>query len=235
MKPTSPVSPKGILLSFFRAWRRKNVPSEGSGTWVSDIVTKTETRNEIRRKDREKDDAWVGAYLQRAAFGFLATVRDGQPFLNSNLFVYDADRHAIYLHTARRGRTETNLGEPVQVAFSTAEMGRLLPAAEALEFSVEYSGVVVFGTGQIVEDPEEAEAGLQMILDRYAPHLEPGRDYRPIVPEELRRTAVFRIDIEAWSGKEKFVGPEFEGAFDLPRISIPFEPPPSAASRGSST
>lgn len=97
MKPTSPVSPKGILLSFFRAWRRKNVPSEGSGTWVSDIVTKTETRNEIRRKDREKDDAWVGAYLQRAAFGFLATVRDGQPFLNSNLFVYDADRHAIYL------------------------------------------------------------------------------------------------------------------------------------------
>ena len=58
-----------------------------------------------------------------------------------------------------------------------------------------------------------------------------GRDGRPF----LRPTAVFRIDIEAWSGKGKFVGPEFEGAFDLPRIPIPFEPPPSASSRGSST
>jgi nitroimidazol reductase NimA-like FMN-containing flavoprotein (pyridoxamine 5'-phosphate oxidase superfamily) len=189
----------------------------------------------MRRKDRGKDDAWIGAYLQSAAFGFLATVREGQPFLNSNLFVYDSGRHAIYLHTARTGRTETNLSEPVQVAFSTAEMGRFLPADEALEFSVEYSGVVVFGTGQIVEDPEEAEAALQMILDRYAPHLEAGRDYRPIVPEEMKRTAVFRVDIEAWSGKEKCVDPSFEGAFELPRLSIPFEQPPSPAPEGSST
>ncbi len=189
----------------------------------------------MRRKDRGKDDAWIAAYLRSAAFGFLATVREGQPFLNSNLFVYDAGRHAIYPHTARTGRTQTNLSEPIQVAFSTAEMGRLLPADEALEFSVEFSGVVVFGTGQIVEDPEEAEAGLQMILDRYAPHLEPGRDYRPIIPKEMKRTAVFRIDIEAWSGKEKFVDPAFEGAFDLTRISIPFEPLRSGAPRGSST
>ena len=195
----------------------------------------TETRNDIRRSDRGRDDAWIGAYLQAADFGFLATVRDGQPFLNSNLFVYDAGQHVIYFHTARIGRTETNLSEPVQVAFSTAVMGRLLPADEALEFSVEYSGVVVFGTGQVVEDAEEAEAGLQMILDRYAPHLEPGRDYRAIVPEEIKRTAVFRIDIEAWSGKEKFVDPAFEGAFELPRIAIPFEPPPSDAPRESST
>ena len=148
-------------------------------------MTRSETRVDMRRRDRGRDDAWIGAYLQAASFGFLATVREGQPFLNSNLFVYDPGRHAIYLHTARTGRTETNLSEPVPVAFSTAAMGRLLPADEALEFSVEYSGVVVFGTGQVVEDAEEAEAGLQMILDRYAPHLEPGRDYREIVPEEM--------------------------------------------------
>ena len=192
-------------------------------------MTRTETRTDMRRKDRGKDDAWIGSYLQSAGFGFLATVQDGQPFLNSNIFVYDADRHAIYIHTARTGRTQTNLTDPVQVAFSTAAMGRLLPADEALEFSVEFSGVVVFGSGCIVEDADEAKAALQMILDRYAPHLEAGRDYRPIVPAEMKRTAVFRIDIEAWSGKEKSVAPEFEGAFELPRVAIPFEPPQSAA------
>jgi hypothetical protein len=63
---------------------------------------------------------------------------------------------------------------------------------------------------------------------------EPGRDYREIVPEEMKQTAVFRIDIEEWSGKEKFEAPAFEGASELPRMAIPFEPPSAAAPRGSS-
>jgi hypothetical protein len=51
----------------------------------------------------------------------------------------------------------------------------------------------------------------------------------------MKRTAVFRIDIEEWSWKEKFVDPAVEGAFELPRMVIPFEPPSAAAPRGSST
>lgn len=169
------------------------------------------------------DDAWIQDYLTRAPFGFLAMARGEQPLLNSNLFAYVPDRRAVYLHTHRTGRTRDTLAEPGRVAFSVAHMGRMLPASEALEFSVEYAGVVVFGTGRVVTDPEEAERALQLLLDKYAPHLRPGRDYRRIVPEELRRTAVFRVDIDAWSGKKKEVGPGFPGAYryedvrDVPR------------------
>ena len=42
------------------------------------------------------------------------------------------------------------------------------------------------------------------LLDKYFPDLKPGKDYRPITPEEISRTSVFAIEIEAWSGKEKF-------------------------------
>ncbi len=175
-------------------------------------------RHETRRRDRAKDDAWIEAYLDWAPFGFLATVDDGQPFLNSNLFVHDAAKRAIYLHTHRTGRTRDNLTEPRPVAFSVAHMERLLPAAEALEFSVEYSGVVVFGVGTVVTDGAEAERGLQLLLDKYAPHLRPGRDYRSIQPEELKRTAVFRIDIEDWSGKRKEVDADFPGAYAYERV-----------------
>lgn len=84
-------------------------------------------------------------------------------------------------------------------------MGRLLPAPEALEFSVEYAGVVTFGTGRVVEEQDEARTALQMLLDKYAPHLRPGVDYRATTDDELKRTAVYRIDIEAWSGKQKGV------------------------------
>ena len=182
---------------------------------------------EPRRRDRSMDDAWIRAFLARAPWGVLATVEDGRPFLNANLFVYEEARHVVWTHTARVGRTRTNVegagegGAPV--AFSASAMGRLLPADEALEFSVEYAGVVVLGRGTVVEDAAEKEHGLQLLLDRYAPHLRPGRDYRGITAEELKRTAVYRIDVEAWSGKQKAVDPDFPGAFALPGVTVPFE------------
>lgn len=168
---------------------------------------------EVRRRDRAKEDPWIRAFLKQAPTGVLATVREGQPYLNSNLFVYDEARHVIYMHTAQAGKTRANLEDDERVAFTTFEMGRLLPADEALEFSVEYDGVTAFGRGRVVDDPAEAEEALQQLLDKYAPHLRPGRDYRPITAGELKRTAVFRIDVERWSGKQKKVEASFPGAY----------------------
>jgi nitroimidazol reductase NimA-like FMN-containing flavoprotein (pyridoxamine 5'-phosphate oxidase superfamily) len=92
-------------------------------------------------------------------------------------------------------------------------MGRLLPATYALEFSVEYAGVVVFGTASVVSDDAEARHGLQLLLDKYAPHLRSGEHYRPITDEELARTSVYRVQIEKWSGKKKEAPADFPGAF----------------------
>ena len=173
--------------------------------------------NKVRRQDREvTDEAYIRDYLQKAPSGALATVSEGQPFINSNLFVYEEATNAIYLHTARVGRTQANVdavAEGTPVCFSVFSMGRLLPAKQALEFSVEYEGVTVFGKGTIVSDDAEASRTLQLLLDKYAPHLKPGEDYEPINAEELKRTAVFRIDIESWSAKRKEVASDFPGAF----------------------
>lgn len=169
--------------------------------------------NKVRRHDRAvEDDAWIRAALHRVAIGALATVHEGQPFINSNLFVYDEENHCIYMHTARVGRTQANVSQKAPVCFSISEMGRLLPAEEALQFSVEYAGVSVFGNASIIYD-DEAKYALQLLLDKYAPHLRPERDYRPVVEEELKRTAVFRINIESWSGKKKEVEADFPGAY----------------------
>lgn len=168
----------------------------------------------VRRKDRAiTDEAWIGALLGRAAMGVLATVADGKPFLNANLFVFDPAQYVIYMHTARAGRTRDHIAGETPVCFTVNEMGRLLPATVALEMSVEYASVVVFGRATVVGDEAEAAYGLQLLLDKYFPHLHPEADYRPIQPEELARTAVYRIAIDAWSGKQKQVADDFPGAF----------------------
>jgi nitroimidazol reductase NimA-like FMN-containing flavoprotein (pyridoxamine 5'-phosphate oxidase superfamily) len=170
--------------------------------------------NEVRRSDRAvEDEAWIRALLRRVPFGTLATVAGDQPFVNSNLFVYDESAHAIYMHTANVGRTRHNVGENARVCFSVSEMGRLLPADTALNFSVEYAGVTAFGSAAIIDDQAEAMRALQLLLDKYFPHLRPGQDYRPVTADELARTAVYRIQIEQWSGKKKEAAADFPGAF----------------------
>ena len=159
------------------------------------------------------DEAWIRALLQRASACSLATVHGGQPFINITLFVYDVAEHAIYMHSAQVGRTRTNVEQEERVCLGVYEMGRLLPANEALKFDVEYASVIVFGRASIVSDPEEARRALQMLLDKYCPHLRPGDDYRAITPEEIARTTVYRLQIEHWSGKQTRAPADFPCAF----------------------
>ena len=169
---------------------------------------------EVRRADRAvDDDAWIAETLRTAPFAALATVADGQPFINNNLFAFDEAAHAIYMHTAALGRTRSNVEAEARCCFSVSQMGRLLPHETALGMSVEYASVVVHGCAQVVADETEAKRALQLLLEKYFAHLEYGKDYRAIQPEELARTAVYRIEIEEWSGKRKQVADDFPGAF----------------------
>ncbi|MBE0697018.1 MAG: pyridoxamine 5'-phosphate oxidase family protein [Anaerolineaceae bacterium] len=171
-------------------------------------------RSNVTRHDREvQDESWIVELLQRVPMGTLATASGEQPYQSTLLFIYDPNRRAIYLHTARRGRVWENLRANPRSCFTIAEMGRLLPAETALNFSVEYNSVVIFGNAVLVDDPTEAECALQLILDRYFPHLHSGQDYRPITASERDVTAVYRLEIEEWSGKRKAVPEDFPGAF----------------------
>lgn len=177
----------------------------------------------VRRKDRAvNDEAWIEEMLLKAPSGVLATSRDGQPFVNMNVFVYDPSAKSIYLHTAKEGQTRANVEENERVCFCVYEMGRLLPAMYARNFSVEYTGVVVFGRVEIVTDELQAARALQLLLGKYAPHLKPGEHYRPITSNEISQTTVYRIQIERWSGKRKVAPADHPGAF---RFAEPAAPP----------
>jgi len=169
--------------------------------------------NKIRRSDRAKDEAWIREFLQHGEVGTMATANGDQPFLVTRNYAYDEAQHAIYMHGAKKGRTFDNVQANNKVCFSVSEIGRLLPADEALEFGTEYAGVVIFGKIIVVAGEAEATHGLRLLMDKYFPHLEYGVDYKPIIPAALKVTAVFRIDIESWSGKEKKAAQDFPGAF----------------------
>jgi len=119
----------------------------------------------------------------------------------------------IYMHGAPVGRTRANVETEERVCFSVSEMGRLVPAPRAFNMSVEYAGVTVFGRALLLDDDAEKERALQMLVDKYFPHLLPGEDYGRSTPDERARTSVYRIEIDHWSGKRKVAEPDHPGAF----------------------
>jgi nitroimidazol reductase NimA-like FMN-containing flavoprotein (pyridoxamine 5'-phosphate oxidase superfamily) len=169
--------------------------------------------NQPLRKDRSKDDAWIRAALERMPFGMLATENEGQPFIKPTTFAYDQAENAIYIHGALAGRMRANIELNPRVCFCIAEMGRLLPADTAMEVGVEYASAVVFGSMEEVTDQAQATHGLQLLLERYFSYMKAGVDYREVQPEEVDVTAVYRIRIDSWSGKETHASADFPGAF----------------------
>ncbi len=173
-----------------------------------------DSRTRMRRRDRQvADEGWIEGFLAGGEFGVVATSLADQPFIHPRTYVYDPQAKAIYLHGAKTGKTHKILTQNDRVAFAVSRLGRLRPAPKASELGVEYESVVVFGRMVVVADPGEARHALTLLNRKYFPHLVPGRDYEDITETDLAMTAVFRIDIEAWSGKRSLASDDEKDVF----------------------
>jgi nitroimidazol reductase NimA-like FMN-containing flavoprotein (pyridoxamine 5'-phosphate oxidase superfamily) len=165
--------------------------------------------NRVRRRDRAVEDpAWIRAFLAKAPYGVVATESQGQPFMNPVLFAYDQESNSLVFHTSRAGRIYANIAANPRVCFCVSEMGRLLPAGRAAGFDVEYSSVVIHGRARVLDDEGETLRGLRLLLSKYFPDLKYGKDYAEAPPADIARPAVYRVDIDSWSGKRNIAPSE---------------------------
>ena len=160
--------------------------------------------NAQRRPELAQDDEWIRGFLARAPIGHIATHWDDQPFITPTNFWYDAGRHAIYFHSNLVGRVRANSERHDRVCFEASEFGRLLPSNAALEFSVQYESVIAFGSIRVQEDDDEKRRALYGLLGKYFPAMTAGQEYRPITDQELKRTSVYAIAVDSWSGKRNW-------------------------------
>lgn len=157
-----------------------------------------------RLPEYQRDDEWIRAFLRQAKVGHIASARDGQPFLNPTTFWFDEAKHQIIFHSNVTGRIRSNIESNPKVAFETSELGKMLPANVALEFSLQFRSVVVFGKARLISNPEEARRVMYRLIHKYFPEMAAGREFREITEKELKRTSVYAIEIEEWSGKENW-------------------------------
>jgi uncharacterized protein len=157
-----------------------------------------------RLPEYERDDDWIRAFLREAKVGHIASARDDQPFLNPSTFWFDEANHQIIFHSNVAGRMRSNIESNSSVAFEASELGKMLPSNVALEFSLQFRSVIVFGTARILTDPNEIRRVMYGLIRKYFPAMIAGKEYREITDKELKRTSVYAIKIEEWSGKENW-------------------------------
>jgi nitroimidazol reductase NimA-like FMN-containing flavoprotein (pyridoxamine 5'-phosphate oxidase superfamily) len=157
-----------------------------------------------RLPEYKRDEAWIRAFLHKAKVAHIASAWGDQPFLNPSTFWFDEANHRIIFHSNIAGRVRANIERNPKVCLEASELGKLLPSNIALEFSLQYRSVLVFGTTRILEDPGEKRTALYGLIGKYFPEMEARKEYRPITDKELKRTTVYAIEIESWSGKENW-------------------------------
>ncbi|WP_255192345.1 pyridoxamine 5'-phosphate oxidase family protein [Natronobeatus ordinarius] len=175
----------------------------------------------IRYRGKAVDDsAWIVEFLAGQETGVLGLVDEDEPHLVTQLFVYDEDEGAIYVHGARAGRTHDVVEREgsLRACFTTSDSGRYIPADEPVNFTVEYASVVAYGDVDLLEGRAEKRRVLEAFMEKFAPHLTPGEDYEEMSEESIDRTAVYRLDVARWSGKEGEKPPAYPGAYDLEAV-----------------
>ncbi|HLF27887.1 MAG TPA: pyridoxamine 5'-phosphate oxidase family protein [Anaerolineae bacterium] len=160
--------------------------------------------NAQRRPQNAQDDEWIKDFLARARVGHVATRWEEQPFITPTTFWYDAERHQIVFHSNSIGRVRANADRRAEACFEASEFGKLLPSNIALEFSLQYQSAIAFGKIRVLQDDADKRRALYGLLGKYFPTMRPGHEYRPITDQELRRTSVYAIAIDSWSGKRNW-------------------------------
>lgn len=152
------------------------------------------------------DDAWIRKYLHCGQIAHIASLWDDQPFVTPSTYLYDEAGGRLIFHSNITGRIRANIERNPKVCVEISGLGKMLPSNVALEFSLQYRSVVIFGSARIIEDRNEQREVLHKLITKYFDGMESGREYRPATDKELKHTTVYEIKIESWSGKDHWKG-----------------------------
>lgn len=179
----------------------------------------------MRRKDREMDEGFGFAVIDRADFGVLSLVgANGEPVSVPLSIARDGRR--LYFHSATKGEKVEALqdGRQVSVVFvSDVRVPNLYPAEElelllqngdaasvlgSKVFTTEFASAIVQGRVFREYDDANKKEALRLICQRFVPARMAYFDL--VLGDNLDFVAVYRIEIDCLTAKRKKYGSDRE-------------------------
>ncbi len=135
-------------------------------------------------------------------------IEDGLPYVIPLSYHFDSDQHdRLYLHGSIRSRALELLASGAPVCVTVTLTDGLVYSRKAMNHSMNYRSVVLFGTAREVKDKEEKFSIFDRMVQRYFPGRLLERDYNPPPPSDLGVTALVEVQIMEWNAKARRGGP----------------------------
>jgi len=135
---------------------------------------------------------------------------DAQPYVVPMACVRQGS--VLLLHGSVASRLMKNLADGLLCCVTVTHLDGIVLARSAFHSSMNYRSVMVFGEARVVEDKALKRAGLDALVEQFAP----GRlaDLRDPTPKELNATTLLSLPIETFTTKVRS-GPPDDLASDL--------------------
>jgi nitroimidazol reductase NimA-like FMN-containing flavoprotein (pyridoxamine 5'-phosphate oxidase superfamily) len=135
--------------------------------------------------------------LDEALFCTISYAMNNKPYSIPTSFVRYGDK--IYIHGSVGSHFIRELDKGIPVCITVMLTDALVVAKSALSHSVNYRSVVIFATGEKIEDEKGKLESFEWLMDKIVPG---SWNYlRPITESEIRRTAVLAFNLAEASAK----------------------------------
>ena len=153
----------------------------------------------MNRLDKEiTDSTEINGILRQGKFTTIGLCRDGEPYVVTLSYGFDAARNALYFHCAAKGlKLDFVRTNPNVCATVVDDRGYVQG-----ECSHKFRSVVLWGVMTKVEDLEEKEHAVRVMQNHLETDPEAVRRKSPIDTESLQDTGFLRLDIHEVTGKK---------------------------------
>ena len=162
------------------------------------------TLNTVKRVPKRGiyDKETVYAIVDDALICHVSFVYEGRPIIIPTIHARDGDN--LLLHGATSSRMLKHIATGADLAIAVTHLDGLVLARSVFHHSMNYRSAVLFGKGQLIEDPEEKMKALEIFTEKLIPHR--WDDARQPSAKEEKATHIVSIPIESASAKVR-VGP----------------------------
>ncbi len=135
-------------------------------------------------------------------------VEGGQPYVIPMSYHYDRSApESIYIHGSVRSRAMKHLAAGAPVCITVTLTDGLIYSRKAMNHSMNYRSVMIFGEGKEVENDAEKSRLFDRMVQRYFPGRTLDHDYNAPPPTDLGVTTLVEVAIMDRSAKARRGGP----------------------------
>ena len=164
------------------------------------LTERTRIRNHPERAVPEE----TTEILSQGMVAHLGFIQDDVPFVIPFTYHYDAESpDSIYLHGSIRSRALKHLATGAPVCVTVTLTDGLVYSRKAMNHSVNYRSVTLFGRAREVTDETEKFELFDQMVQRYFPGRTVGEDYYAPPSPDLGVTALVEVKIDEWNAKAR--------------------------------